>query len=1269
MRNRKQKLILSSRVIGIILIIIILGYFFTQSSMFLNLVRKTVISQVNKQINGSVEIAGIEGNIFKRLTIKDFVLSDERAELVNLKQLDLNYDLGHLIHKKVIVKSIFVSDLTVNLHQDAEGVWNLTKIYTAEEDTTTTEKTPSSWQIDLESFILSNSIVKISGSNLPELYPKAITISQLIFHASLGEEIAWELSKADVSIQPQEISLSLRDLKGNGKPDISLEQLKISSPKSQILLSGNLINEPIRNAKVNFEVNPLDFEELQTWIPSFPIQGNHNLSGSAVIRGDSLSTEIVMNSDEQVIRLEAQLPNLQKPLTSQLDLVWEKLNSNNWKSNLPQSNLNGSLVASIHGESWPNVETELTLNLKDSDYNTYKIESLMLKSNGSPSQLSNTLLLDSEFGKINVKADLRNLLTDIGYAVSGSLTDLELMKILPTLPYQADINSQFNINGKGTDPKDLDVAFNINLSESSLDNIPIEKLRVIGEYQQGNYSLSEMELSYDGINVSANGHGDIYENNELTYNLQLDALPQIVQKFIPDLDLKGNVSGTASGIADDLKADTSIDLHDIKFQTYELASFTGESEIRLLDKKPEAEFTGSLTNISLPTLPIDSLRINTHYTPEKVFLDIMLTQSDTLDLQLTGDIFPTLKQANFSKLELNAFGKNWQNKPDTLKLSFDPKKLSLRNLELNSETQTIIADFTLDSQVNYNLRIKCDSLSLSPLRFLNPALETIQGKLSLNIAGNGELENPQLSATWNLDSLSLRGVSLHKIAGSIDYQSSLAHLGVEINRTEQESISLNGYLPFVADLTNKKFNLLKDEPLNLELKMTPLDLSNLNDYTDSVKEIKGELNLWAKVENTLNHPLLNSTLSIENAAFKQPTFGIDYRDLNLDFKAQNNMIELKNLSLPSGKKGFLKATGSTVLDLKSGQLDSLQFSIQANDFQALKNRDMDLKFESNITIAGNSNEPTFSGYLKILRAQLYLPTLMGMERKREPLTTPLLLVGVSADSLSKPVESKTDEEPSQMVKNMRGNLKLSFPRNIWLKSEEMNMELGGELVIIKSSPDFVLSGKVMVVRGNYTAYGRRFNIVSGNVYFRGERDIDPAISIVANYILRSSSQEKLTLSIQVTGSLKQPVIQFYLDDEPISEGDGISYIIFGKSTAELSSGERDQVNGSGQDNLATKIVVGQITSKITSQIQKQLNLDVVEFKGDTNWRQAQVVVGKYITNNLFLSYERELSFGSGNEVVPERVTLEYELRRRLYLQATQGGDKATGVDLIWKFQK
>lgn len=1271
MQKRNKRFLFSSLLIlGILLFTLLLGYVVTQSSWFLNVVRKTLISQVNKQINGSIDIANIEGNIFENLTLEEISLSDDNSAMLYLKELDLNYNLRQLLQKKIIITSISLSTLNINLHQDEQGIWNLANIPKIKEKEATEKDTTSSpWQIELESFVLSDSKINISGSELPDQFPHSITISELLAQASLGQGLEWTLSKAQLAVQPQEITLSLRNLQGNEKLDISLEHLDISSPKSQIQLAGDLINQPVRKGNVSFQVTPISFSEIQTWIPSFPLQGKPNIAGNVEVYGDSLSSDITVKLDEQLLELQAQLPNFQNPLTSHLDLSWENININSWKKDLPDSSLNGTLLATTKGDSLPEVDAQLTLKLNNSNYNSAKIHSLFIEAKGSADHVISTIQVKSEFGEIDTNAELENLLDDIAYELSGSLKDLDLLKIVPTLPYQALVNSQFNIEGKGVNPKELDTKFSLDLAGSYFADKPLNKFNIAGNYQKGDYSLKEMIVNYDGIDISVDGKGNIYGNHELSYNIKLDNLPQIVQEFQPELALQGIISGRASGTAKDLITNTSIELNDVKYQDFQLTSLIGESEVKLIDQKPEATFTASLTKIDIPSLPIDSILITSNYTPEKVNLDLNIIQSDTLGLDLTGDIFLKDKLAIFSKLDINALGQNWQNSPDTLRIDFNPNQLSLQNLALKSDSQVISANLAIDTQESYDVKVKFDSLALWPLRYLDPQLETINGKMSLDIEGKASLAKPQVSVIWNMDNLKWKQVEIKNITGDFDYHNDKAQIDLEVNRSREDVLSLRGYIPLHADISKKKFTLLKDEQLNLDLLVTPLDLSLLNDFIGAGKEVKGTLDMSGKIENTLNNPQMEANLLLSDVAFKHPAWGIDYRDINLDFQVQQNLLRLKELSLNSGEKGYLKINGSTLVNLTETQLDSINFSLNAKDWQVLKNRDMDLEIDSKLELGGNSKFPTFSGYLDIQRASLYLPALLASNQNKVELTTPLLLANSQTEDETETDSSEEKKKPSRILKNLRGNMTLSFPNNTWINSKEMNLELGGELEIIKNSPDFALSGNVTVVRGNYTVYGRKFSIKTGDIYFQGESDFNPEISLSADYILRNSAQEKVTLTIEATGRLQQPSIQFLLDDQYISEGDGVSYIIFGKSTAELSSGEKSQISGSGQDNLATKILINQVTSRLSNALQNTLNLDVVEFNGDDNWRQAQVVVGKYLTNDLFLSYEKEFSFGSDNEITPDKFTLEYELLRWLFLQGTQGGDKATGVDLIWKYQK
>jgi len=100
---------------------------------------------------------------------------------------------------------------------------------------------------------------------------------------------------------------------------------------------------------------------------------------------------------------------------------------------------------------------------------------------------------------------------------------------------------------------------------------------------------------------------------------------------------------------------------------------------------------------------------------------------------------------------------------------------------------------------------------------------------------------------------------------------------------------------------------------------------------------------------------------------------------------------------------------------------------------------------------------------------------------------------------------------------------------------------------------------------------------------------------------------------------------------------------------------------------ASKILARQISGKITHNIGKALNLDVIEFSGSKNWNQASIIIGKYLTNDLYVSYEKEFNVLTSNELTTEELTLEYKVLRNLYLQAKQGNRSLSGVDVFLKF--
>jgi autotransporter translocation and assembly factor TamB len=136
-----------------------------------------------------------------------------------------------------------------------------------------------------------------------------------------------------------------------------------------------------------------------------------------------------------------------------------------------------------------------------------------------------------------------------------------------------------------------------------------------------------------------------------------------------------------------------------------------------------------------------------------------------------------------------------------------------------------------------------------------------------------------------------------------------------------------------------------------------------------------------------------------------------------------------------------------------------------------------------------------------------------------------------------------------------------------------------------------------------------------------------------------------------------------LDDETIEEKDAISYIIFGRSVNQLGEGEREKMS---TENLALGTAFTKLSSVVKDVLQESAGIDVFEVSGGENWKSGNVTIGKYITNKLFLSYDRSFDFDKQSKTPnTERIMLEYQFLRNLVLKATNQKINS-GFDLIYK---
>ena len=212
---------------------------------------------------------------------------------------------------------------------------------------------------------------------------------------------------------------------------------------------------------------------------------------------------------------------------------------------------------------------------------------------------------------------------------------------------------------------------------------------------------------------------------------------------------------------------------------------------------------------------------------------------------------------------------------------------------------------------------------------------------------------------------------------------------------------------------------------------------------------------------------------------------------------------------------------------------------------------------------------------------------------------------------------------------------------------------------------FIRQGIVGNVAKTFRDYGKYFQVKTGRISFEGGEKINPEILLEAEYEFRSSSREKKALKVSITGKPDNPIIKFTVDNRELNEGEAISLILFGQMPDQLLYGEKSDSGGDGGTGLGSSL----LSYQLSKTLGETLDIDYIEVKSEDNWNSASVYVGKYVTNDLFLSYQRGFGDNQYNNTNVEEITMEYELHKYFYLQLIQGDTNTSGYDLIFKIDR
>jgi translocation and assembly module TamB len=230
-------------------------------------------------------------------------------------------------------------------------------------------------------------------------------------------------------------------------------------------------------------------------------------------------------------------------------------------------------------------------------------------------------------------------------------------------------------------------------------------------------------------------------------------------------------------------------------------------------------------------------------------------------------------------------------------------------------------------------------------------------------------------------------------------------------------------------------------------------------------------------------------------------------------------------------------------------------------------------------------------------------------------------------------------------------LQLELPRNVWVRGAGTAIELSGALTITKELREsFVLSGTVETVRGFASFYGRRFTLERGRVTFTGSVELNPVLDVVVTHAVSD-----YVVSINVSGRVQSP--QLVLTSTPdLPQADIVTLLVVGKTSDRLTESERTGLSGHAQQ------IVGNVAaSELEQLLAKPLGFDMVDIQTGDRLENSRVSVGRYVTQDIFLTFEQRLGDEKGN-----KVGVEYSINRHLKVKVSGNNTGDLALDVLWR---
>ncbi len=834
------------------------------------------------------------------------------------------------------------------------------------------------------------------------------------------------------------------------------------------------------------------------------------------------------------------------------------------------------------------------------------------------------------------------------YRFKGTIDNLNLQNI--DIDIYTALTGKIDLKGEGLSEKDMKMGIAMELSKLDIDIYHFHQAKGEIDFDMEKLNFHHgFTARYRNTEVSLEGYleyaGQIHLNGVTDFNDLADFKEQF---FITDLDGTGKANFLIGGAVDDFSVTGNFYSDSCRFYGITADTFFLSVALKSFISHKVGTVEGFWKNGYLYSVPVDSGYFSVLVSGEKYFLDNVYWENNNNQMSFSGlfdngNIIPTLIIDTLT-------AKLWDDtvfSSHPLKIDVYKDEVEFKDFQLAFISGIISLSGTLNFQNQMDIDIVVKNLEVEPLANYFISDKKISGIFSGEIGINGSFDLPVFSADLTISDLCIGDINQGTFICRALYEDSELKLQPAKLQCDDALYAIEGTIPVNLSFTNEG-DRFPEEPISVVLAGSGYSVTLLPVFVPSLEYLYGDFDIDIVITGTYDNPSINGILTLKNGTLKILELVDPITNIAVNSRMQDNIIYVDSISgIVKSEEGETGINIDRYIGGKTGNYGNI------NGSGTIKLMGVSL-FDYDLTFTGKDC-PFYTDAYDIQGITDIDVTIKGISPpvvagkvifKKLDVNEPFASFSTGAGTGTDIIEDSTSWDIE---------LDISATNNLCIKNNEAEIELKGNVLVLRQAGIIHLLGNLDVIRGNFYLFGyKKFKIKKGGMIFNNISKIDPEINFEVTTRIRQDSIHYEDFDLLITGSLTSPEI--HTSDETIYSDEDILMILLADRAAL-------NVEGAGlSSNLISSmrdILIQTFNPFTKTGVIDEFDINPYEGEGKT-----RISVAKYISPKLFFRYSRCLSQEAG-----ETVGIEYFFNDNLSFEGRQGTkDEGISFDLNFRYE-